>query len=425
MVMVSPSKEFKDTEIGRIPKEWEVRKVGDLFTIETGTTPSTTQKDYWSGGTINWITPTDLSKLNGKIKVKHSERKVTEKALKETNLTLMPRGSIVISTRAPVGYVAVLEQEATFNQGCKGLVPKTPDEICTEFYCYFLLHKKRVLENLSSGSTFKELSKERLETFLVPFPPLPEQRKIAEILSTVDEAIQKVDEAIAKTERLKRGLMQKLLTNGIGHKEFKDTEIGRIPKEWEIVRLGDVAEVESGFGFPREYQGRSSGKYPFIKVNDLNLSPKYITSAENFIDDEDLKSLKAKIFPPNTLIFPKIGMATYLNKFRILTVWGTFDNNVAGIIPKKIEPEFLFYYCLNKIDLKQLSGRTTAPSIRKTTLKSILVTLPPLPEQRRIAEILSIIDEKLELERKRKEKLERIKQGLMNDLLAGKVQVKP
>jgi len=198
---------------------------------------------------------------------------------------------------------------------------------------------------------------------------------------------------------------------------FKETPIGKIPKDWEVVKLSDKAEVVSGFGFPLDYQGKRSGKYPFIKVNDLNLTQKYVLTADNFIDDEDLKALRAKVFPPNTIIFPKIGMAIYLNKFRVLKTWGTFDNNIAGVIPKEINPEFLFYYFQGKIDLKQLSGRTTAPSIRKTTLELILIPYPSLQEQQKIAEILSTVDETIQKANEIIAKTERLKKGLMQELL--------
>src|SRR4030042_6318032 len=229
--------EFQESPIGKIPRGWQVKATDDLFVVETGTTPSTKQETYWKGGTVNWLTPTDLSKLNGKLRIKSSERKITEKALKETNLTLMPKGSIILSTRAPVGYVATLEEDATFNQGCKGLIPRRTFDILTEFYSYYLSNKKKLLQNLSSGSTFLELSKNRLEKFNMPYLPMPEQKAIVGVLGVVDSAIEFADKVIAKTERLKKGLMQKLLTEGIGHKEFKDTEIGKIPKEWDVVRF--------------------------------------------------------------------------------------------------------------------------------------------------------------------------------------------
>ncbi|PKP60245.1 MAG: hypothetical protein CVT89_00220 [Candidatus Altiarchaeales archaeon HGW-Altiarchaeales-2] len=212
---------FKDTEIGRFPEDWGVKTTTDLFCIETGTTPSTKQKDYWIDGVINWITPADMSKLDNDIGLKNSKRKITEKALKETNLTLMPENSIIISTRAPVGYVGLVKEETTFNQGCKGLIPKNFDEICSEFYCYYLLSKKQLLQNLSSGSTFKELSKNILEKLQIPFFSLPEQQKIAEILSTVDKKLELERKRKEKIERIKKGLMNDLLTGRKRIKKFQ------------------------------------------------------------------------------------------------------------------------------------------------------------------------------------------------------------
>lgn len=205
-------KEFKNTDIGRIPKEWEVKKVTDLFNVETGTTPSTKNKEYWENGNIVWITPTDMSKLNGNIYIESSERKITEKGLEETNLTLMPIDSIIISTRALVGYVVIVKSRATFNQGCKGLIPRDRKEVYTEFYTYYLFSKRNLLKNLSGGSTFKELSKVTLENLKLPFPPLPEQKKIAEILSTVDKRIELLKKKREILNRIKKGLMTDLLT---------------------------------------------------------------------------------------------------------------------------------------------------------------------------------------------------------------------
>jgi len=208
-------KEFKDTEIGRIPKEWEVRKISDLFDVITGTTPSTRMEKYWNGGSINWLTPTDLSKLKETIYIDHSERKITEVALKETTLTIMPKYSIIISTRAPVGYIAVIQEPSTFNQGCKGLIPKRHDGIVPEFYCYYLIGQKQTLENLSGGSTFKELAKEKLLNLNIPFPPSKEQQKIAEIISAVNKKLEILKQEKAKLERIKQWFMEELLSGRI------------------------------------------------------------------------------------------------------------------------------------------------------------------------------------------------------------------
>ncbi|RLI77353.1 hypothetical protein DRP05_10355 [Archaeoglobales archaeon] len=191
----------------------------------------------------------------------------------------------------------------------------------------------------------------------------------------------------------------------------------RVPEGWKRIKLGEIAEVVSGFGFPVKYQGRDSGDYPFIKVEDLNRTSKYIISADNYIDKATIDLLKAKIFPSGTIIFPKIGMAVYHNKYRILKVFATFDNNIAGVILTDSSPEFLYYYFLWAVDLKQIAGETAVPSVKKSSLELIPILLPPLPEQRKIAEILETIDNAIEKTDKIIEKYKRIKQGLMQDLL--------
>lgn len=417
--------QLKQTSIGKIPENWEVAKISYLFTVETGTTPSTRKKEYWHSGTINWFTPTDLSQLNGKVYIDSSTRKITEKAVQDTNLTVMPKGAIVISTRAPVGYVAMLEEEGTFNQGCKGLIPKDFDKTHSLFYCYHLLSLKPALQNLSGGSTFKELSKKTLENLKVPFPPLPEQKAIAQVLSTVDDAIQKVDGIIARTERLKKGLMQKLLTKGIGHKEFKDTEIGRIPKEWKVVKLGDVLELcQYGLSISMS----DSGKYPIIRMDEIKngyVIPE-ITKCVN-LDDKTFQNFKLE---KGDILFNRTNAYDLVGRTGIFHLDGdyVFASYLIRLKPhkNKLDSYFLtFYMRFSQERLRQMATRAVhQANINATNLRTFKIPVPPLPEQRQITSILLSIDKKLELERKRKERLERVKKGLMNNLLTGRKRVK-
>lgn len=206
---------FKMTEIGEIPEEWEISKLDKIFNIFTGTTPSTKIRKYWHNGSIEWLTPKDLGRMADSIFISSSEKKITPDALKECSLNLIPKGSILISTRAPVGYVGVSKTKITFNQGCKGLVPIELNNIDTSFYAYYLAYKRSILVSKSSGSTFKELSKESLANFDVPVPPLPEQQKIAEILTTVDHKLELLRNKKTHLERLKKGLMEDLLTGRV------------------------------------------------------------------------------------------------------------------------------------------------------------------------------------------------------------------
>lgn len=409
--------DLKHTSIGKIPKDWETRKIEDLFEVKTGTTPSTRMAEYWDGGNVNWITPTDLNKLNGNTRIKSSERKITEKALRETNLTLIPRGSIIVSTRAPVGYVAVLEDSATFNQGCKGLIPKNPKEVSPEFYCYYLLSKKQMLQNLSSGSTFKELSKDGLEKFAIPYLPIKEQEAIVGVLGVVDSAIGLVDRVILKTERLKKGLMQMLLTRGIGHKEYKQTPIGTIPKTWQIVSIGDVCEQRNEI-----VQPSMNNKEPFVGLEHIASGE---TRLHNYAPSADVKSAKFKFYAGD-ILYGKLG--PYLDKAVIADFDGICSTDLLVLTSKEnVLKEFLIYILHLDDFIKHAIATTTGTTHPRTSWSAISkfrFGLPERSEQQKIAGTLSAVDVKLEIEKKEKTRLERIKQGLMDLLLTGKIRVK-
>jgi len=412
-------------------KKSKCRKINELFNIETGTTPSTRKKEYWSNGNINWFTPADLSKRYNKIGINKSERKITKKALDESNLTLMPEGSIILSTRAPVGYVAILREPAAFNQGCKGLSPKEKN-VCTKFYAYYLISKKNKLQNLSSGSTFSELPKKQLEAFQIPFLELKEQRKIAEVLSSVDEGIQKVDEAIRKTERLKQGLMNKLLTKGIGHKEFKNTKIGRIPKKWGVKELSKIADVLSSNvdkkSLPVEKKVRLCN-YMDVYNNEFIVGRMGFMKATATEDEIAKFSLKK-----GDVIITK-DSETPRDIAKSAVVKEVIKNLVCGyhlaiIRPKDrtdIDSIFLSKlfssYEIHKYFVKRAFGMTRF-GLSVPAINNALFPVPEINEQRKIAEGLLNLDKKVNLQKKRKEKLVRIKQGLMNDLLTGRKRVK-
>ncbi|WP_456418903.1 restriction endonuclease subunit S [Methanocaldococcus infernus] len=201
---------FKEIEGLKVPKDWDVKELNKLFDVKTGTTPSTKNKKFWENGNIVWITPSDLSNLRS-LYIHDSERKVNNFALQKCNLNLLPKNSIILSTRAPIGYVAINKCEAVFNQGCKGLVPKINLDV--EFYAYYLKFIKKSLQNLGAGSTFKELSKKVLESIKLPLPPLNEQKAIAERLKSIDNLIETKKKEKEQVEKAKKEIMN-LLLNG-------------------------------------------------------------------------------------------------------------------------------------------------------------------------------------------------------------------
>ena len=415
---------YRMTEIGEIPEEWGTSELRKMFKIITGTTPSTKIKKYWTGGTIEWLTPKDLSQMNDNNIISPSERKVTTDALNESNLNLLPEGSILISTRAPVGYVGINRAQITFNQGCKGLVPLVSEGYSSSFYAYYLKYKREFLNSVSSGSTFKELSKERLERLVVPIPPWLEQQKIAQILSTADETIQKANEEITLTEKLKKGLMQTLLTKGIGHTKFKMTEIGEIPEEWKVMNISDVTiEHKQGLYTNESY---TDNGIKLVRITDL-LNPNISYETMPFLNVNQKTYEQFKIEKGDFLIARSgaIGRYGIVNDV-IHSVFGSYIIRYK-FDSSRIDVKFFGYVYSSKHvlgALLKLKHGATNININADNIDGIKIPLPPLSEQQKIAEILSTVDQKLELLRNKKTHLGELKKGMMEDLLTGRVRVK-
>ena len=189
----------------------ELVELSSIFEVKTGTTPSTKRKKYWDSATVNWVTPADLGKLDNMF-IYESERKISEIALKEVNLNLMPKETIIISTRAPVGHVAILKNESTFNQGCKGLLSKNDEEVNPYYFAYYLSSKKYLLQNRAGQSTFKELSKDMFEKFRVPKINRSKQDHISDVLLTIDKKITFDRKRKEKFDSIKSSVMNNLLS---------------------------------------------------------------------------------------------------------------------------------------------------------------------------------------------------------------------
>jgi type I restriction enzyme S subunit len=233
----------------------------------------------------------------------------------------------------------------------------------------------------------------------------------------VDSVIQKVGGAIEGTERLKKGLMQRLLTRGIGHKRLKESEVGRVPEEWEVGRLGDACHQRNEITMPS-----GKGENKFVGLEHIN--PGEI-GIHNYQLDTEVKSSKFR-FHRGDILYGKL--RPYLDKAVIADFEGICSTDLLVLTnTDKALAEFLIYLIHSNKFIQNSISATSGTNHPRTSWKEISkfkFGLPPLPEQRRIAEILSAADRKLELERRRKEKLERVKQGLMNDLLTGRKRMK-
>jgi type I restriction enzyme S subunit len=399
--MVASRKEnnFKETLIGKIPRKWKVTRLGDndLAEIIMGQSPPSSTYNTESQG---------VPFLQGK--AEFGEIYPSPVMYCSQPMKIAKPNDILLSVRAPVGDVNIAPFECCIGRGLSAIRPNK-QKLNPLFLFYYLKFRKKKIESIASGSTFKAIKRGDIEKLLLPRPPLHEQKKIVEILSTFDKAIEKVDQAIEKTERLKKGLMQELFTKGIvdsrqqtGKREFKDTKIGKIPKDWEVVRLREIISLEYGKGLPEK--NRREGPYPVVGSNGIIGFHK-----------------KPLVDGPGIVIGRKgtMGAVSWIDS----NFWPIDTTYYIKLKQENLYLKWLFF-ALSKLNLRKLSLSDVVPGLKRELVYALKLPLPPLPEQKKIAEILSTVDKRLELLRKRKEKLERIKRGLMNDLLTGRKRVK-
>ena len=392
----------------KLPEGWEYPKIEDIFTILKG-----------NGLSKNKIVKNGKNKciLYGELYTKYSE--VIHEIFSRTNEdngVKSKKGDILIpasttTTGKDLANAVALNEDNVLLGGDINIFRMKKNNIDNIFMAHYLTHiKKREIASLTQGSTIIHLYGKNMKHLHIHVPPLEEQKKIAEILSSVDQKIAFVDNQIEETEVLKKGLMQKLLTEGIGHSEFKDSEIGRIPVEWEITTINSSCKNFDGKRVPIKSEDRKEmkGEYPYY-------------GAQGIID-----YVNNYIFEGLYLLVAEDGENVRGQKYNIaFVVEGKFwVNNHAHILQPNPELNINFIAnILNHIDITKYVTGTGQPKLNKAQLQSIKIPLPPLEEQKQIAEILSIADEKLDNLKAKKKSFEELKKGLMQKLLTGEVRI--
>ena len=406
---------YKMTKIGEIPEEWEVVEMGDNKVSELVMGQSPTSSSYNASGN-------GIPFLQGNAdfgEVCPSPRIYCTKPLK-----VAEKGDILLSVRAPVGELNISAFKCVIGRGLA--VIRCKDNKTHYKYLYFYLkYSVNRLRSMSTGSTFKAVGKDILSHFEICLPDYEKQQKIAEILSTADETIQKVNEEITLTEKLKKGLMQTLLTKGIGHTKFKTSEIGEIPEEWSIKSISEC-------GIPVSNIDPSIFSHSYFKYIDVSgISSEKLV----IVDTKEIQGIAApsrarKEVKEEDIIFATV--RPYLK--RVAIVPKNLDGQVCSTAfcvvranRNEIMPRFLYYYMTFDKFVIRISGfqmGSAYPAVSDSQVMSERVPIPKLYEQQKIAEILSTVDQKLELLRNKRTHLEKLKMGLMGDLLTGRVRVK-
>jgi type I restriction enzyme S subunit len=385
-----------------IPKKWTQVSLGDLCVIKKGEQLNRSE-----------LTDTgDYPALNGGVEPSGLTSNWNTEAY---TITISEGGN-------SCGYVNFITTKFWCGGHCYALLDISKDTVDNKLLYQILKFKQEILMKLRVGSGLPNIQKRSLSEFPILLPPIQEQRKIAEILMAVDEDIQKTEGVIRAAEKLKKGLMQQLFTRGISHTKFKKTKLGEIPEEWEVMKLGEVASIERGkFSHrPRNAPEFYGGKYPFIQTGDVVNSGGKITTYSQTLNEKGLSV--SRMFKKGTIVMT---IAANIGDTGILEFDSCFPDSLVGISPNaSMNAVFLEYYLRTRKEyLNSISTQSAQKNINLQKLGPTLVVKPCIEEQEKIAEILSAIDEKISINKKLKAKLTKLKKGLMQDLLSGRVRV--
>uniref|UniRef100_A0A7V4E3L9 Restriction endonuclease subunit S n=1 Tax=candidate division WOR-3 bacterium TaxID=2052148 RepID=A0A7V4E3L9_UNCW3 len=403
--------EFKETEIGKIPKDWEVKRIEDIGEVSGGTTPSTKRKEYWDGD-IPWITPEDLAEYEYRY-ISKGKRNITKKAVEDISIKLYPPGTVLLTSRAPIGYVAIAKNYLATNQGFRNIIPKN-SKIVSEYLYYLLKILKRPLESMAGGSTFPELSGSTLKKVLIPYPPPPEQSRIATVLSWFDDLIENKKKQNEILEKMAMAIFKSWF---VDFEPFQDEEfvyneeLGReIPKGWEVRRFGDISEFYDHKRIPLSEIERQKkrGSYPYYGANGVI----------DYIDDY--------IFDGKYLLVAEDGTVTDARGFAVAEiVEGKFwaNNHVHVIQGKNSVPTEFLYLVLKHTPIEPYVTGAVQPKLNQKNFAKILVLLPPQPILQSFHSLVEPLFQKIILNQKQIMTLRKVRDTLLPLLVFGKLRV--
>ena len=248
---------------------WKTYKLEEVAEIVGGGTPSTSNSNYW-GGDVSWLTPRDLSTSEDRF-VSHGERNITKLGLMNSSAKLLPTGTILLTTRAPIGYLAIASNPICTNQGFKSLIPNS--QLADGLFLYYLLRNNvEYLKSVGVGTTFAEISGSVLKQIEFDFPELPVQRQIAEILSALDDKIELNRQTNTTLEAIAQAIFKEWFVDfnypgATG--EMIESELGLIPKGWSVKPLDEIATFLNGLAL-QKYPPENENEYlPVIKIREL------------------------------------------------------------------------------------------------------------------------------------------------------------
>lgn len=394
------------TDAGLIPSDWVDYTVGDLIAFEGGSQPDKSHfKQSWNPGYVRLIQIRDY-------KSNKYETYVPSKLVRR----FCDENDIMIGRYGPPVFQILKGISGAYNVA---LIKATPTSQLNKKYAYYFLKQDSLftfvdkLSQRSSGQTGVDLKE--LKAYPLSLPPTKiEQEAIAEALSDADALIESLDQLIAKKRQIKQGTMQELLTG--------KRRLPRFSGEWEARRLGDLADMGSGGTPPSSNPSFYDGEIPWVAIADMTKGGKFISHTERNLSNEGFSNCAAQMFSAGTVLY---AMYASLGECSIASVPLSSSQAILGIrIKEKLSNEFLYYYLQSiKPKVKTLGQQGTQANLNKGMVQDFSLQLPPVIEQTAIATILSDMDTELAALESRLAKARQIKQGMMQELLTGRIRL--
>lgn len=407
---------FKDTEIGRIPEEWETLYIHQITEISTGATPSTNINEYWENGTIRWMSS---GELNNKI-IYDVNGRITQKGYDNTGTHMLPKNCVLIGlagqgkTRGTAAYNKV---ELCTNQSIAAILPNSKYESkYLYFYIDSLYDKLRLLSAGDGGRG--GLNKQILQNLEIAMPPLNEQHHIASALTSIDNLIASLGKMIEKKKNIKQGAMQQLLTGQIRLKGFSEP--------WVKRKLGDNATIQRG-GSPRPieaYLTTNRDGINWIKIGDVRPNDKFIRHTAEKIIPEGI-SHSRQVYKGDFILSNSMSFG----RPYILDIDGCIHDGwlVIKDYSNTYDMDFLYYILSSNAIFEQyiaMAAGSSVKNLNKEKVANVILFAPQsLAEQRAIATILTKMDNEITALEAKRAKYEAIKQGMMQQLLTGKIRL--
>ena len=417
--------------------DWEVKRLIDTssnekYSFTGGPFGSDLKENCYTDNGVRIIQLQNIS--DGKFLEDYKIFTSEEKADQLKSCNIYPGDIIIAKMADPVARACIIpdidKRYLMASDGIRLSISKKDYDANFVLYAINSTYFRKNAERHSTGTTRLRIGLTELRNLPIGLPQLKEQRRIAEILTTVDDAIEKTSQIIDKIKKLKKGLMQRLLTHGIGHKKYKETEIGEIPVDWAVVKLGKVADLKNGINFKKEQKGNKG----ILTIDVLNM---YSTSI--FIDptnlyriDIDQKNKEDYLLKDKDILFVRSSVKRegvgWASLFKFFNEQVTFCGFIirARLVTTKIHPEFLIHFLRSDAvrgRLISVSGQAAITNISQDALQGVHIVIPSENEQKKIVKILSSVDNKIEKESNHRNQLNSLKKGLMQVLLTGKLRV--